>query len=231
MTVVFSASSVNTYQMCHLQWWFAYVAAIPTEPSEPQAVGIAVHDYAERVLKGDKDMIGLVYVKDTSPLLAVFDRDILPTYENVLLIEESFQIDVNGIPFSGVIDTLDQHVKTWGKENILRDLKTTGKRPSAGKYRYNMVGYYLGVTEGLGHHVTAMQLDYIVRTKTPYYLPEVQPIPDQQEIEGWAAQLELVANYVEDGDFQPTGLGSYVCNFCNYRDMCGPYQRFKERAG
>ena len=226
MTVIFSASSVNTYQLCHLQWYFVYIAAIPVESSEPQAVGIAVHDYAEHRLRGNYGFIG---PRKIMPLAAVFDNDILPTYENIVLVEEPFQIMVNGIPFSGVIDSLDRWEHTWGPEIILRDLKTTGNRPGGGKYRYNMVGYFVGA-ESMGYRPHVLQLDYIVRTQKPYYWPEVQPIPDQQEIDGWAAQLEIVANYVARGDFHPTGLGTYVCNFCNYRDICGPNQRYKERT-
>jgi hypothetical protein len=231
VTVIFSASSVNTYQMCHLQWYFVYIAAIPVESSEPQAVGIAVHEYAEKRLRdasrNDPD-INFV-TKDIEPLAAVFDRDILPTYENVVLVEEPFQIMVNGIPFSGVIDSLDRWEHTWGPEIILRDLKTTGNRPGGGKYRYNMVGYFVGA-ESMGHRPHVLQLDYIVRTRKPYYWPEVQPVPDQQEIDGWAAQLEIVADYVARGDFHPTGLGTYVCNYCNFRDICGPLARFKEKT-
>jgi len=233
MTVVFSASSVNTYQLCHLQWWFTYIAAIPTEPTEPQAVGTAVHAHAESLLKID-DVTHFDPGDDPDPsirtLVNVFRRDILPTYRNVLLVEQPFQIDVDGIPFSGVIDSLDEQDTSWGPENILRDLKTTKSRPPEGKYRYNMVGYYVGVTEGLDIGVTIMQLDYIVRTQKPYYWPEVVPVPDEDEIRGWAAQLEIVANHVARGDYEPTGLGTYVCNFCDYRSMCGPYQRLKERT-
>jgi len=232
MTVVFSASSVNTYQLCHLQWWFTYIAAIPTEPTEPQAVGTAVHAFAEQRLNVLRGTATEANYEDESisPLVMVFCRDILPTYRNVLLVEQPFQIDVDGIPFSGVIDSLDEQNTSWGPENILRDLKTTKSRPPEGKYRYNMVGYYVGVTEGLDIGVTIMQLDYIVRTQKPYYWPEVVPVPDEDEIRGWAAQLEIVANHVARGDYEPTGLGTYVCNFCDYRSMCGPYQRLKERT-
>ena len=230
VTVIFSASSVNTYQLCHLQWYFVYIAAIPVESSEPQAVGTTVHEAAEMWLKGTVARDSIIHVEEPlRSLERVFRDEILPTYENIVLVEEPFQISVNGIPFSGVIDSLDRWEHTWGPEIILRDLKTTGNRPGGGKYRYNMVGYFVGA-ESMGYRPHVLQLDYIVRTQKPYYWPEVQPIPDQQEIDGWAAQLEIVANYVARGDFHPTGLGTYVCNFCNYRDICGPNQRYKERT-
>ena len=245
--VVFSASSVNSYQNCHLQWYFTYVLAEPSVQSEPQRVGIAVHDAAELYLKGTIARTSVVHVEPTLRLLEhIFRDEILPTYETPVLIEATFQIEVNGIPFSGVIDSVDRrHIGPlpevdWDSEgrelmietefdvNILRDLKTTGSRPAPGKYRFAMTGYWLGATD-LGYEPDAAQLDYIVRTKTPYYWPEVMdPITDD-DISIFAATLESVAGGVARADYEPTGLGSsWACKSCGYRDICGPYQRFME---
>jgi hypothetical protein len=245
--VVFSASSVNAYLDCHLRWYFGYVLNEEGEQSEAQAVGIAVHDVAERTLKRTLPPDAFANDPVIGSLIRLFNREILPTYRDPILVEASFQIEVNGIGFSGIIDALDRQdmpppgsFVDWDSEgrdmidayavyaNILRDLKTTGKRPTAGKYRFNMIGYYLGVTEGLDHEVHAMQLDYMVRTLKPYYWPEVQQIPDEDEVGAWAAQLETVANGVARADYEPTGLGTYVCSYCSYAGICGPYQRYKE---
>ena len=175
--VVFSASSVSAYIDCHLRWYFTYVLNMEGEQSEQQRVGIAVHDYAEGVLRqmrGD----GQAVVVSEAPieLTGVFNRDILPTYRDPVLIEAAFQIEVNGIPFSGIIDSVDRHDIGVTDENdlvytnILRDLKTTGSRPKAGRYHFNMIGYWLGARE-LGHEPAIMQLDYIIRTLKPYYWP------------------------------------------------------------
>jgi len=243
--VVFSASSVNAYLDCHLRWYFSYVLGEPGVGSEPQRVGIKIHDYAERSLKN----LGTVFVCEDPEIMGlagVWNRDILPTYRWPLLIEEPFQITVNDIGFSGIIDSLDQQdigivdQVDWDSEgreamdpypvyaNILRDLKSTGKRPPAGKYRFNMVGYFLGVTEGLGFPVHAIQLDYIVRTQKPYYWPEVVPIPEEEDIQEFAATLERAANGVARGDYEPTGLGTYVCGYCSHQSICGPYARLQE---
>lgn len=220
--VVFSASSVNTYLNCHLQWYFGYVLAAPAEASEPQRVGINVHEHAERVLKGERPAADPEIVH----LTTVFDRDILPTFGTPVLIERGFQIEVNGIPYSGVIDVLDRQGDTF----VLRDLKTTNSRPAAGRYRLAMTGYYLGVTEGLGEPIDAMRLDYIVRTRTPYYWPEKVPLPAEEDVATFANILSRVAEDVDKGDYEPTGLGTWVCSFCSYRPICGPYQRYQEET-
>lgn len=245
--VVFSASSVNTYLDCHLRWYFSYVLNDEGEQSEAQAVGIAVHDVVEQVLKRTLPSDAFADDPVIGDLIRLFNREILPTYREPVLVETPFQITVNGIGFSGVIDALDRQdippamygdfSTYWAAEvagivpqhaNILRDTKTTSKRPAPGKYRFNMVGYYLGVTEGLDREVDAMQLDYIVRTQTPYYWPEVQALPDEDEIASFAATLERVADGVARGDYQPTGLGTYVCGYCPHQSTCGPLARYKE---
>lgn len=226
--VVFSASSINSYINCHLQWYFSYVAAMTGETSEPQRVGIAVHDAAEMYLRSTVARDSIIHVDPVlGGLEKVFRDDILPTYRNPVLIEAEFQLAVNDIPYSGILDSVDEHDTPWGSSLILRDLKTTGSRPAAGKYRLAMTGYWMGATE-LGYEPHAAQLDYIVRTKTPYYWPEVMdPITDD-DIGILAATLENVANGVESGDYRPTGLGTWACKSCSFRGSCGPYIRYQE---
>jgi hypothetical protein len=244
--VVFSASSVNAYLDCHLRWFFSYVLNEKGEQSEAQAVGIAVHDAAEGILRkfrqGPPESLNYVEFvvgpEAVNEPVRVFLRDILPTYRDPVLIEATFQITVNDIPFSGIIDSVDRHdypplvglLTAYPQRdtiNILRDLKTTGSRPKAGRYDFNMVGYYLGADE-LGYTPDVMQLDYIVRTQKPYYWPEARPVPDEYDIAVFAATLETVANGVERADYDPTGVGTRVCSYCPHKAICGPYTRYKE---
>jgi hypothetical protein len=225
--VVYSASSVTAYENCHLQWWFTYVLQAEGEQSEAQRVGIKIHDFAERSLKH----LGTAYRSDDPevvPLAKVWNEDILPTYRSPVLIEADFQLVVNGIPYSGIIDAVDEQDVPWGYALLLRDLKSTGKRPSPGRYRFAMTGYKLGAEDLLGRPIDGAQLDYIVRTKTPYYWPEaMEPITDV-DVAIFAATLEAVANGVEREDYRPTGLGTWTCNTCPHRATCGPYQRYQE---
>lgn len=228
--VVFSASSLTAYQSCHLQWWFGYVLVAEGVPSEPQATGILAHEYQEQRLKGmepwrSDGRPGWTSVK---PIIDVIDQDILPTYRQPVLIEASFQLEIDDIPFSGILDAVDRQDVPWGTADILRDLKTTGSRPSPGRYRLAMTGYWLGATDLLGKPPDSAQLDYIVRTKTPYYWPEVLEPITADDVARFAAVLREVARGVDQGDFAPTGLGTRACGSCNYREICGPYQRYQE---
>jgi CRISPR/Cas system-associated exonuclease Cas4 (RecB family) len=225
--VVYSASSVTSYQTCHLQWWFTYVLGEEGEQSEAQRVGIKIHDFAQRSL----EHLGTAYQTDdpeVAPLAAVWNRHILPTYRYPILIEAAFQLEVNDIPYSGILDAVDEQDVPWGTELILRDLKSTRSRPAPGKYRFAMTGYLLGAEDLLGREIKAAQLDWIVRTKTPYYWPEVLDEITQDDVDAFAVTLERVANGVERGDYEPTGLGTWACKACSHRAICGPYQRYQE---
>lgn len=226
--VVFSASSVTAYQMCHLQWYFTYVLGQPGVQSEPQAVGIAVHDAAEAILRRTLPTDAFDAMPPITELVRVFANDILPTYRNPLLIEASFQLEVNDIPYSGVLDAVDEHDVPWGYALILRDLKTTGSRPSPGKYRFAMTGYKLGAEDLLGRPIDAAQLDWIVRTKHPYYWPEALEPITEDDINVFAATLETVAEGVARDNYDPTGLGTWACKACSHAAICGPYQRYQE---
>lgn len=225
--VVFSASSVNSYITCHLAWYFTYVLGERGEQSEPQRVGIKLHDYAERSLRA----LGTRFITEDpeiKPLARVWNEDILPTYRWPILIEASFQLEVNDIPYSGILDAVDEQDMPWGVALILRDLKTTGSRPSPGKYRFAMTGYKLGAEDLLGRQIDAAQLDWVVRTKHPYYWPEaLEPITDD-DVAVFANTLESVGNGVERQDYRPTGLGTWACKACSHAAICGPYTRYKE---
>ena len=227
MTVVLSGPSVITYSRCHLLWWFIHVAAMETEPPEAQVVDLEVLEHSKWRLKGEEVVRRLD--PTVEPLAEVFDRDILPTYGKPVLIDEPFQISVHGVPFSGAIASLDRHDTSWGPEHLLRDVKTIGSKSDTHSvaYGFAMTGCYVGVTEGLAYSVTVMQLDWIARTKKPYYFPLVVPNPDKHQIGGWAATIEITADAIARRDFHPTGLGTDACDFCDFRDICGPFQRFQ----
>ncbi len=58
-------------------------------------------------------------------------------------------------------------------------------------------------------------------------MPTVAGIDD---VDVLAATLSAVARGVEDGDYEPTGLGTLACSYCGHKAICGPYQRFQEAS-
>lgn len=251
--MILSASSINTYNDCHLQWYFTHVERRPAE-SPAMALGQAVHDYAEVILKkgvpltDDEEACSICGMLPHSPqcsiasespvgpLVDVFIDAIYPTYHDPVLVEEPFELSVEGVTYTGFIDSVDvEDFPGVDAEEIIgvpasitvRDLKTSKARPRKGKYRDPLIGYYLGARE-LGYPADRLLLDYIVKTKTPYYWPEEQPIPDDDEIDVWAGQVARVAASIEMADWRPTGVGTWHCSTCPHKDICGPYDRWLE---
>jgi RecB family exonuclease len=270
--VVLSASSLNVYLDCPLQWYFSYVLAERGETSLKKVIGAAVHEAIEKVLKhlaeGAVDPtpdVERIYHRAfdielaAGPVkLAKDDGTVedgresglkaLTTYLRVLAsvdeapqiskVEEAFEIEVNGIGYSGAIDRLDaladpEDLDPWRAQLILRDTKVTHSRPRPGKYRLNMIGYALGVEHVIaGRMPNLLVLDYIVRTKEPYYWPEYIDPPSATDVDWFAAQLEQAAEGIDAGRFEPLGLsGAFTCAACPHQAICGPYQRFQQHLG
>jgi hypothetical protein len=218
-------------------WYYTYDEMRPEPSNEPRETGIKVHDHVEAILKTD----GVEHLDPgdhpdpvINGLQSLFRSDVLPTYGTPVLVEAAFELDVEGITYTGFIDSVDKQNDPlgamWGAQGyrvVLRDLKTTKSRPRKGKFRDNMTGYHLGARE-LGHEPDRWLLDYLVRTKTPYYWPEEQDVPDDDEIDIWAAKVVNVHAQIEEGDWEATGIGTYVCNYCPFKDICGPYERYQD---
>lgn len=236
MTVL-SGSSIATYEECHLQWYFTYVER-RSDRSEAMDIGQGVHDYAEMLLSGETITAGPLD-PEVKRLFGVFVNDVAPTYGEVLLVEAAFELDVEGITYTGFIDAVDREEVGFGVDaedivpagmatlTVVRDLKTSKNRPRPNRYRDPMVGYYLGARE-LGYQADLLRLDYIVKTKIPYYWPEDQEVPDDDEIDAWAAKVIRVHQQIEDENWEATGLGTYHCSSCPFKDICGPYERYQE---
>jgi len=219
--LVLSKSSVNSYLNCPLQWWFTYVLAAEGEMSEPATTGIAVHDLAEQTLNTGEPQSWQATDPNVRSLAMLWEKEVWPTIGKPLAVESQFIIDVDDVLYSGYVDYVTEGY-------LLCDLKTTGRKPQPGKYRLDMVGYWLGC-RSLGIDTVAMRLDYLVRTQKPYYLPEMQDIPEDWEVEQFAATLSHVREDIDAGLFPPTGLTGWACRFCNHRNICGPYAAMPQK--
>lgn len=265
--LVLSASSVNSYLECPLQWYFTHILGERGETSLKKTIGIAVHDSIEILLKH------LINLPASGPALdpeavyhAAFDAELalgpvrlakddvsveagrqsglkaltaymaqLVEVDDVLAIahvELDFEITVNDIPYSGTIDRVDVDAAGGESSVLLRDTKITHSRPQKGKYRLNMTGYGLGLEQETGLRPTLLVLDYIVRTKEPYYWPEYIDPPSELDIGEFAATLARVAEGIEASRFPALGLTApFSCSACPHQQSCGPYQRMQEKLG
>lgn len=240
---VLSSSSVNTYLRCGRQWEYAYVYSIKSPPRLRALIGLAAHEavevnYRQKMASGidlpesdvldafsdafDRESSDIVPEKDeTVPagkdsgieLVRVYHGEVAPEVHPVL-VEENVQFTINGVAFSGYIDVVDS-------QRRIRDLKTVKSRPNASDYALNMTAYAVGFRSLTGETESNVQLDYMVRTKKPYYwpIPSDGPVPDSA-INQFASVVTRVADGITKGSFPPNGIQSNACSWCGYRAMC-----------
>lgn len=245
--LVLSASSVMTYLRCGQQWKFPYVDGIKRPPTLKQGRGLAVHAAVEVNMKQKMDTredLPLDDVRDaardafltetmdsdstigaknefldsTVDLVTVYHKLVAPEIQPIA-VELPVQYMVNGIPFSGQIDLIDEMDR-------VRDTKTTARRPQPAQYSFAMTGYALAFRQGTGKVETDTVLDYLVATRRPYRHPVHQGGPaSPAQVSRFATIIESTARSIEAGRFVPNGLASGACGWCPYKDICPAYDR------
>lgn len=248
---VLSASSVTTFLRCGQQWFFAYVAGVKSPPSLKAARGIAAHkavevDMVSKMETGlDIDEADMVDAYSTSfdaevangyrtdpgvtvgeikdkgvELVQLYRREVAPNIEP-LAVEMPIRFKINDINWSGQIDLVEAG---GAGRPVVRDTKTTGRKPSPDSYLLAMTGYAIGARRELGEVEADVVLDYLVALKTPKY-HEIRyggPVTDEQ-IAQFAGVVGSVDQAIRAGRFVPNGLVSGACSWCGFKPMCPAY--------
>lgn len=220
--LVLSSSSVSSWLDCHLQWYFRYVLQLDGTNSEPLEFGIAIHEHIEDALKPAGE--GQASVDPAVlELYDVWTDNVSPILGTPRFVEEQYRFWINGIDYQSTLDIVDGY-------DIVIDTKSTKSRPRAGRYRIPLIGHAIGFRALTGEREKGRRLDYLVRTKTPYYWPEATDGPaTPDEIAEFGATVEAVAEGVSREDYAATGLDSpWACATCPYRLECGPRIRWEE---
>jgi hypothetical protein len=163
-------------------------------------------------------------------LVSLYQRVVAPPIQP-LWVEREVQFAINGQPYSGVIDLVQERTSVFGTEHIIRDTKTTARTPSGEGYAIAMTGYSVAYRQEMGSVEHDVVLDYLIRTKVPKYLPisNQGPVSDDAVAEfgtivsGVSAAINAG---LESGDFVPNGLNNNACSWCGYSNICPAYQRF-----
>lgn len=248
--LILSASSTATFLRCGQQWYYAYVAGIKAPPSLKAARGIALHravevNMAQKVTSHedveldvmidafDESWTGLAQdgfvveegedpgqYKDSGYQMTFLHRqEVSPTIQPVW-VERPVQFSLgDGVVWSGQVDLADE----MGR---VRDTKSTARKPRPEQYMLNMTGYALAARQATGENETDIVLDYLVATKSPYYLPVFNggPVSDDR-IVSFANTVEAVAGSIKEGRFVPNGISNGACSWCGYLDICEYAQR------
>ncbi|HET9614397.1 MAG TPA: PD-(D/E)XK nuclease family protein [Candidatus Limnocylindrales bacterium] len=245
---VWSGSSLNTFLRCAKQWEFAYVYRYRRPPKLRMVLGTAAHYAAEVDLRQkietheDLPVDELVdayadtydkeaeeaeeaknetrgEMKDKGVKSVRFWRAKVAPLIQPALVEEPISFIINGIPWTGTIDLVDEN-------DVVVDHKFTSKTPSsADNYILNMVGYAIGFRKASGRVESQVRLDHVVALKETKYVPirSDGPVPDQS-IVAFAEIVDTANRSVQAGLFPPTGLKSGACSWCGYQSICPAYR-------
>jgi hypothetical protein len=143
-------------------------------------------------------------------------------------VEMPIRFTINGWIWTGTADLLEDMRPYYPDEPEpdlrikLRDHKFSSKRPdNPARYRWPMIGYAIGLRKELGIIESDVQLDYIIRNKTPIHFPVAWggPVTDQ-DILDLAQAIEDSMTAINKGMFPPLGNQTGACNWCAFRATC-----------
>ncbi len=246
-----SASAVDTYERCGLQFKIERDWRLSAKPAAAMQYGAAIH----RVLKTYFDSVALGRPKTEDELIEQFQRDLAEAkilepyqhelYENqgieqlrdflaavrlgapqVLHTEQSFEIRVGETVVAGRIDRIDQ--RPDGSVAIV-DYKTGKARDQEDADKSLQLSLYaIAAKEKWGYNVGALMF---------YNLEENVPVVttrSQGQLLEARGRVDAAAQGIAAGVFEAK-MGIH-CNFCAYRSLCPEKekripQRVESRSG
>ena len=233
-----SYSSLSTYETCGLQYKFRYLDKLPSKPSPILSFGNSLHEALRRWYNQpvpvappvEELMRHLDDVWDDSQfpsaaanrsykdhgrqVLTDFHATNAPIFQIPVALEQRFEIDVEGIRVSGVIDRMDRHPD--GSYEII-DYKTNRRLPPLSRIQQDLQLsiYYLAAWEVWGIRPDKLTL---------YFLLPGQPLSSVRTPDDSAAvrdRIVKVAQQIRAGHFEPRD--NPLCNWCDFQPRCPLY--------
>lgn len=233
-----SYSSLSTYETCGLQYKFRYLDKLPTKPSPILAFGNSLHEALRRwynqpvpIAPPLHDLLAHLddvwddasfpnaaanrsYKDHGRQVLTAFHQQNSPGFQIPVALEQRFEIDVEGVKVSGVIDRMDRHPD--GTYEII-DYKTNRRLPPLARIQQDLQLsiYYLAAWEVWGIRPDKLTL---------YFLLPGQPLSSVRTPDDAAAVRERilkVAEQIRGGNFAPRD--NPLCNWCDFQPRCPLY--------
>jgi RecB family exonuclease len=230
-----SYSSISTYELCPLQYRFRYIEAKPGRRTPALGFGESLHEALRRfhaqpvpvappleVLLGHLDdawdaaayrseQEERAYHSHAREVLIAYHRDNARTFRMPVALEQRFQIDVDGVKVSGVIDRMDRAAD--GSYEII-DYKTSRRLPPR---KYVETDLQLSI-----YHLAAYEVWGILPERlTLYFLLPGQPVTVTRtagDLAATRARIAEVAAKIRAGAFEPKE--NRLCDWCDYQAQC-----------
>ncbi len=239
-----SYSSISTYELCPLQYKFRYLEGKPGRRTPALGFGESLHEalrrfHAQPVPVAPTVEQLLAYLDDAwdsaayrsekeerayhahaREVLTSYHRDNAPAFRVPVALEQRFQIDVDGVKVSGVIDRMDRHPD--GSYEIV-DYKTSRRLPPRRfvESDLQLSIYYLAAWEVWGILPSRLTL---------YFLLPGQPMTvarRPEDLDATRARIAEVAAGIRSGAFAPKE--NRLCDWCDYQASCPLFAHRFER--
>lgn len=230
-----SYSSINTYETCPAKYRYQYETKLPTRPSPALSFGDSLHQALHRfhnrpvpVAPGLAELyetLEAVWVSDgyadgseertyydhAMQVLEMYHAENAPNYVIPAALEHRFQIEVEGVTISGVIDRMDR-LPGGGYEII--DYKTNRKLPPLSRIHddLQLSIYHLAAKEVWGIEPERLTL---------YFLLPGQRLTTSRtssDIDQLRRRIGTVAERIGAGMFEPRE--NPLCGWCDFQAMC-----------
>lgn len=238
-----SISQINKYLTCPKQYEYRYVQKLPESKGSPLVVGSSFHKTIEianqrkmqegKMLNEDEqkeiyldhwneNVVDIDWKEDEDPkeekergltlAKAYLESDIGKSL-NPVDMEARFDVEVEGIPFMGYIDIIDD-------TGHIRDLKTSKKTPAndVAEKSLQLAGYSFAYRYLTGEYETGCSLDYAISLKTAPKIMRLETEITENRLDRFKDTIWNVANAI-DKDIYYRNEGA-ACSWCSFKDIC-----------
>lgn len=248
MKLTISATQLNTFNTCGMRYYFRYIKNIIIPPSGVVTRGRSVHEaikynYTNKLSTGQDEPIQNIldsfssaydeYIKETQlqpeenvshlkdtgiSMTEKYHLDIAPVVNPLLVEFAPPKLEISEIvDLYGIIDLVD-------KEKILRDTKTSSKKPNIDRATESLqlTGYNL-----LYPDIRNLQLDYVYGNKKENIdtVSFLIPSKTQEQLDIYKEMVHNVGKQIQTGIFNPNTVG-WQCSekYCGYAKICKYYR-------
>ncbi len=240
-----SYSSINTYETCPAKYRFRYEERLPSTPSPALSFGDSLHQALYRFhnrpvpvappVEELHEILDAVWVSEGftngseertyrehgHQVLAMYHRENAPSYRIPAAMEHRFQIEVEGVTVSGVIDRMDR-IPGGGYE--VMDYKTNRRLPpqAAIDRDLQLSVYHLAAKEVWGIEPERLTLYYLLPGQ------RMSTTRTTADIDELRRRIVTVAERIEAGKFEPEQ--NPLCDWCDFQHLCPLFRHREERA-
>lgn len=241
-----SYSSINTYETCPAKYRFQYEERLPAAPSPALSFGDSLHQALYRfhnrpvpvappleellevldavwVADGFRDLSEeQTYLDHGRQVLAQYHRENAGSYRIPAALEFRFQIEVEGVQVSGVIDRMDR-IPGGGYEII--DYKTNRRLPPQRRIDEDLQlsVYHLAAREVWGIEPERLTLYYLLPGQ------RMTTTRTSADVDTLRRRIATVAERIEAGKFEPRQ--NPLCDWCDFQARCPLFRHAYEKEG